>query len=1623
MNKLSRLTALLLALMILLGSVSLAEGGLPIGGSSGLTSDDWADLVDTAEDKLFFTDEGDTGKEITPEAPEQPEKPAFYPYTDIEELTLIQSETAAEASITASGAAILTHEAAGQWQIAIGGVWANLYGETSSTLTVTSAMMNGRISAEIRKALGDKNAETGEYVAYTQTAVINLIEAVPAMFSVSRDATDMVASDANDGIMTLEMANQENMVIVQVIYRIKDTDQPVADAYIGQIAKGSALNTSLTLPRVTGYLARACTVVPAILVDKNITTFTEQTADTAGSLTINVTQEVSQQDITIYVDYEPAEVTFTVKHMRQKVENDEYELYAEELLTGKTGEQVGDKLAKTYEGFSAIWYDPTTAIAADGSTVVEIHYNREYYLLTFDLGGGYGVEPIFAKFGTTVGDVGEPTRAGYDFAGWVDAAGNEATIPENMPAYDVELTAKWTQGKASFIVAYWLDDPNELNDKEEPVYNYWGSYEVTQYADNTEVKSGDIVQGITYKDYPAEVADKLDKHERRYSKYHHADENVPVKGDGSTVVNVYYHRNEYTLKFYYAMDDGSDPENAKNYVVGGSTYYFGTYANINHSALQALQASYTAGNNIGEVDEPPRLNEKGKSRGYKTGTEQYQKDGYSFHYIAFTAKYGANISELWPCGVFEPVTRVSKNTHGNWAKMEAYVSAWNGEYKVYYSHHNENQTIKGNYNRLDYNLLWDNREDCKNTNHNFGESDTVSYLCFWDNGANVNWSIPELYRYQIWVPVLSGQDVSNLPANEIKTINDVTYYKQNTYDTFDDSAPFDQTPPSIVGMTCINSPNDTEWSGESDYRELRSQNKGNLWTGNSAEPDENWEQITIPEDTRVVDGKVEYLYYETNEDGTKGDAAIKEAYIVNFYYTRNDYNLTFNNYGVPVTSKAAIVPFGQDISGKYFVPEYPANQEPGALQFVGWYTTPTFIAGTEFKFDTMPAHDVALYARWELVKHNVQFWIDEKSVGSDAAGEVAYYENISHGMSVGDAYSGKENYVDPEEYLNQHQEYKDYTFAGWYFIDEDGTENRFDIKNTPVKADMDIYAKWTSDTPVKFVFRYVHVDANGNETIELAPPTEGLALPNSPVTMSAKIGTDLTQVPDGNDPLSYIPEVSSHTLDIQVDETKNVFVFKYHMPEKVKYTVQYLAAEYKDVDGKQVLVISLDDEGEPIHLIDEKTVETDKAVVTENYVPVPNRMPQATQLRLIVSMKAEMNVIQFLYVENKEEAPYNVSHYIVDYTGKASLHTSETNKTDKIDADVAVNKLKDEDIPGYTFAYAKVAVPTQNGDTWEDVLHDPESETDTQVLHKLSAAGMHVYLYYEPIKYPVIIQYLDAITEKPLKDADGEEIPFKTVYLPYEFIVQTADYYKEIPDYRYVRMDPLEHKVRIEPDPDNPTVNVLKIFYTLDVANIKISKTITESPDNDAQKLTDEQWKTAFPFTVKLTAKAGKSVQTVDVTLPGKERGTMTTVNGVLTFELKNNESAIIHDLWVGTKYEIEEAEQEDFKTTYSVATSGILDSMGVDMTVINTYPKYVGELTIKKDGLTGGESAIVKAEVGSDIYYLVLNATNGYTATISGIKPGTSYNVSEVTNWTWQYSSTISGGSGTITEENATAR
>ena len=241
--------------------------------------------------------------------------------------------------------------------------------------------------------------------------------------------------------------------------------------------------------------------------------------------TVQVNVTAIQQDTSYKVTYNPAEVKFTIKHYQQNVSNDQYTLVDTETKTGYTESPVGDKLKKSYEGFTALLYDTTTKIAADGSTEVEIYYDRNYYLLTLKLEGGYGADPVYARYGAQI-SVAVPTKPGYTFGGWSPA------IPTTMPAEDKTCTAQWTPEDAvGFTVVFWYENADDEK------YSYAGSI-TAEDAPGTSVASGDY-QNSTF-----------EGRDTQHFTYNSAKaETETVAGDGSTVLNVYFTRNTYTLTF------------------------------------------------------------------------------------------------------------------------------------------------------------------------------------------------------------------------------------------------------------------------------------------------------------------------------------------------------------------------------------------------------------------------------------------------------------------------------------------------------------------------------------------------------------------------------------------------------------------------------------------------------------------------------------------------------------------------------------------------------------------------------------------------------------------------------------------------------------------------------------------------------------------------------------------------------------------------------------------------------------------------------------------------------------------------------------------------------------------
>ncbi len=291
-------------------------------------------------------------------------------------------------------------------------------------------------------------------------------------------------------IAALAIADGQHTVIINYVF---ENGKQAAPSWTATLAEGSNLEQTVTSPTVVGYEPDPATV----------------------NVTVNNITENKNYTVTYY----PANVGFTVNHYLQNVADNNYTLDKTEEVGGFTESEVGGDLAETYPGFAALLYNTKAKVAADGSTVVEIYYDRNYYMMSFNLDGGYGVEPIYARFGASV-KVENPTKPGYTFNGW------EPDVPATMPVNGGTHTAQWQKNNANYTVQYWQENADDDG------YSYKES--TTKSA-----PSGNAVSGTDDKTYAGFTynAEKTDK-------------DVIVKGDGSTVVNVYYKRNVYEVKFY-----------------------------------------------------------------------------------------------------------------------------------------------------------------------------------------------------------------------------------------------------------------------------------------------------------------------------------------------------------------------------------------------------------------------------------------------------------------------------------------------------------------------------------------------------------------------------------------------------------------------------------------------------------------------------------------------------------------------------------------------------------------------------------------------------------------------------------------------------------------------------------------------------------------------------------------------------------------------------------------------------------------------------------------------------------------------------------------------------------------
>ena len=474
------------------------------------------------------------------------------------------------------------------------------------------------------------------------------------------------------------------------------------------------------------------------------------------------------------------------------------------------------------------------------------------------------------------------------------------------------------------------------------------------------------------------------------------------------------------------------------------------------------------------------------------------------------------------------------------------------------------------------------------------------------------------------------------------------------------------------------------------------------------------------------------------------------------YYTRNSYNLKFYNYNAYVDGKGGSVQYEAPLSGYNFTPEYPAGLEKNAYVFDGWYTTPGCYEGSKANLNTMtmPASDVILYAKWVPKTHTVKTYLTKVEMDEGKA-PTNTWTAVPHGTAVTNP---------PADPVNGQ-----YTFVGWFYISDTGEEKAFDF-SMPVNRDLNLYAKWSSNTLMNYTIRYAIENADGTLTY-IADDTTGSALAGSTKTFDAKTGTELNEGYQSG----YFPKVSSHSLTIDIaDASKNNYTFVYVAKDEVEYTVRYL----DKATGEPVVV-----DGVPTP---DKVEKTRDAVVTETFKQITGYAPDAYQKQLVLA--AENNEIIFWYVKDDAHAPVRVIHWIQNIVGDGyTEYQSSTNLNGVIRTEYSEEPLT---IAGFTY----------NG-------------TKSNAKGTLTAEGLVLNLYYDRIEYPYEFRFVE-------KDSDPEKQLADSVTGSARYQAQVTQTAKTIPGYTLVSTENQAIHIAIE-DGTTAVKNVKIFYYTEQTVDIK----------------------------------------------------------------------------------------------------------------------------------------------------------------------------------------------------------
>ena len=383
-----------------------------------------------------------------------------------------------------------------------------------------------------------------------------------------------------------------------------------------------------------------------------------------------------------------------------------------------------------------------------------------------NMSGASYTEPLFVGTDETPEDAGmptDPTCTGYIFRGWYldeECSANKAFNPSEEITETTNVFAKWDpESESQFNILIWqeslsggydfvrsitVDNAETGSNMVDALNATTGQSTITvRYKDdNGEEKTDNVFipypDGTEYNnvDYSGQLCEGF-----KYEIYTTNNEGK-VAANGSSVLNVYFVRRTYTLKFYYGARTGNSWRIAHNN--DSRDYSWNEPSNNFVPGYSGSLSSSTDSVGDGKVS---------------NGT---------YYYAAITAKYGADISSQWPgYGDFNSSTSGNNNNYLNsWLLMPG-AKARTGNY-------GGNITIKGKITLMDEQLIADlaSGGGYVVAQYNYEPNYYTYYIYFKDANGNRTFNGTQ-YSLQEEVDVHSGSGYDKQHAPSYRGYNHV----------------------------------------------------------------------------------------------------------------------------------------------------------------------------------------------------------------------------------------------------------------------------------------------------------------------------------------------------------------------------------------------------------------------------------------------------------------------------------------------------------------------------------------------------------------------------------------------------------------------------------------------------------------------------------------------------------------------------------------------------------------------------------------------------------------------------------------------------------------------------------